>query len=273
MTDQLKSVCEQLDNLAIQYIEEADAISKLKQNIGNEMAKGFFNLGHAKYTMGTNKLSRYSYDERMKSLYKIKVNEQRDNRNDVFSITNVEFDDESKANENLSDTAKDEVTEQLNKLTLRQRTAAQANADRTVPEMLKENEKDESATNTEKRASKKRTEKRPIDRNPLHWFGILVPASLRTCQQHFKNAALYTLEEANHLNRLTVLEEQYQALQKRKAQILNDLSSLRAKDDLKPGLKPQQQLAQSENNERESESESENHDDQVVPETDVLDAT
>lgn len=39
MTDQLKSVCEQLDNLAIQYIEEADAISKLKQNIGNEMAK------------------------------------------------------------------------------------------------------------------------------------------------------------------------------------------------------------------------------------------
>lgn len=116
-----------------------------------------------------------------------KVNEQRDNRNDVFSITNVEFDDESKANENLSDTAKDEVTEQLNKLTLRQRTAAQANADRTVPEMLKENEKDESATNTEKRASKKRTEKRPIDRNPLHWFGILVPASLRTCQQHFKN--------------------------------------------------------------------------------------
>lgn len=223
-----------------------------------------------------------------------KVNEQRDNRNDVFSITNVEFDDESKANENLSDTAKDEVTEQLNKLTLRQRTAAQANADRTVPEMLKENEKDESATNTEKRASKKRTEKRPIDRNPLHWFGILVPASLRTCQQHFKNgnyncsnpmlnmtlnwtflptAALYTLEEANHLNRLTVLEEQYQALQKRKAQILNDLSSLRAKDDLKPGLKPQQQLAQSENNERESESESENHDDQVVPETDVLDAT
>lgn len=84
---------------------------------------------------------------------------------------------------------------------------------------------------------------------------------------------MYTLEEANHLNRLTVLEEQYQALQKRKAQILNDLSSLRAKDDLKPGLKPQQQLAQSENNERESESESENHDDQVVPETDVLDAT
>lgn len=39
MTDQLKSVCEQLDNLAIEYIEEADAISNLKQNIGNEMAK------------------------------------------------------------------------------------------------------------------------------------------------------------------------------------------------------------------------------------------
>lgn len=84
---------------------------------------------------------------------------------------------------------------------------------------------------------------------------------------------MYTLEEANHLNRLTVLEEQYQALQKQKEQILNDLSSLWAKETLKPGLKSQQRLAQSENNEHESESESENHDDQVVPETDVLDAS
>lgn len=39
MNDQLKSVCEDLDNLAIEYITEADSIAKLKQNVGNVLTK------------------------------------------------------------------------------------------------------------------------------------------------------------------------------------------------------------------------------------------
>lgn len=39
MNDQLKTVCEKLDQLTVEYIQEADAVSKLKETLGKEMAK------------------------------------------------------------------------------------------------------------------------------------------------------------------------------------------------------------------------------------------
>jgi hypothetical protein len=39
MNDQLKTVCEKLDQLTVEYIQEADAVSKLKETLGKEIAK------------------------------------------------------------------------------------------------------------------------------------------------------------------------------------------------------------------------------------------
>jgi hypothetical protein len=41
MNSGLKSVCQELDSIALQYVEEADALTALKREIGIELAKVF----------------------------------------------------------------------------------------------------------------------------------------------------------------------------------------------------------------------------------------
>ncbi|GAB5588680.1 hypothetical protein Unana1_03580 [Umbelopsis nana] len=231
MNDQLKSVCEDLDNLAIEYITEADSIAKLKQNVGNVMTKGFFDLSQAKYIMGTNKLSRYSYDERMKSLYKIDITTEKKDDNNIFAINKVEFKEE--ADEEKRENAEENVSEQLNNLSLRKRIGAQESHDGgAIPEMENKDDGRDHKSDANSKSGKadkpvtnKAHEKRPVNRNPLYWFGVLVPPSLRTSQQHFKTVVSYAVEEANLLHKLSALEAQYQALQNRKQQILSDMVS------------------------------------------------
>ncbi|KAI8581064.1 hypothetical protein K450DRAFT_234460 [Umbelopsis ramanniana AG] len=267
MNEQLKTVCEKLDQLTVEYIQEADAVSKLKETLGKEIAKGFFDLGQAKYSMGTSKLSRYSYDERMKSLYKIQVDEQGENGNDIFSISNVEFKDENDGEE--TGQIKDEVTEKLSNLSLRQRKPAHDTPEKEQLETKGEKETTEETKPKTKSKNKKTKEVRKIDRNPLHWFGILVPSSLRTTQQHFKTVVTQIVEEANLVNRLSVLEKRFEELQKEKERILCEVL-----DSAKQPSQPCSVLGKDvESNGYESEPghESENELDQVVPEIDASD--
>lgn len=41
MISGLKIVCEKLDSIALQYLEEADALTALKREMGHEFAKVF----------------------------------------------------------------------------------------------------------------------------------------------------------------------------------------------------------------------------------------
>ncbi|KAI9286130.1 hypothetical protein BC943DRAFT_336908 [Umbelopsis sp. AD052] len=262
MNDQLKTVCEKLDQLTVEYIQEADAVSKLKETLGKEIAKGFFDLGQAKYSMGTSKLSRYSYDERMKSLYKIQVSEQGDNDNDVFSISNVEFKEENDTEE--SSQAKDEMTEKLSNMSLRQRKAAHDTLDKDQLETKDEKESTEETKPKSNSKTKKTKEVRKIDRNPLHWFGILVPSSLRTTQQHFKTVVTQIVEEANLVNRLSVLEKRFEELQKEKERILCEMSD--PAEQLSQPCPAIEKDVESNSYESEHENDSEDEMDQVVPE-------
>jgi hypothetical protein len=112
------------------------------------------------------------------------VSEHDHNDNGIFSISNVEFKDENDAEE--SNQTKDEVTEKLINLSLRQRKPAHDTLDKDELETKGEKEATEDTKLKTKSKTKKAKEVRKIDRDPLHWFGILVPSSLRTSQQHFK---------------------------------------------------------------------------------------
>ncbi|KAG2175563.1 hypothetical protein INT43_001210 [Umbelopsis isabellina] len=199
MNSGLKTVCEKLDSIALQYLEEADALTALKREIGNEFAKGSLDLGHAKYTMGASKLSRYSYDERMKSLYEV------------------------------YDTGYDEkhISEDLDKLSLRHRAKNVTDDDGlcTNPKLedsAKADQMIEKGSNTNP-VAKPTKKKKVIDRDPLHWFGLLVSPSLRTSQQHFKSVIAKCIQQANHEYKLANLEAQYKALQQEKLQIIQEI--------------------------------------------------
>ncbi|KAJ2962722.1 hypothetical protein NQZ79_g2187 [Umbelopsis isabellina] len=225
MNSGLKSVCEKLDSIASQYLEEADALTALKRELGNEFAKGFLDLGHAKYTMGASKLSRYSYDERMKSLFEVNINASHKEEDTVYSISNVVFNDE----EREKDTEYDEkqISEEMDKLSLRQRAKNDTDNDAHCS-----NPKESDGGNTDqitekdpstKPLTKSTKKKKVIDRDPLHWFGLLVSPSLRTSQQHFKSVISRCIQQANHEHKLAKLETQYLVLRQEKLEIIQEI--------------------------------------------------
>jgi len=63
--------------------------------------------------------------------------------------------------------------------------------------------------------------------DPLKWFGMLVPKTLRDSQEHFQKAVDITVELAQEKCKLVVLQEQCKELRKQKNDILNsDVSDL-----------------------------------------------
>lgn len=110
----------------------------------------------------------------------------------MYSISNVVFNDEPKE----KDTEYDEkrVSEELDKLSLRHRTNNVTDNDALCSNSkMKDNARvdqmTEKGSNT-KPLAKPTKKKKVIDRDPLHWFGLLVSPSLRTSQQHFKSGKL-----------------------------------------------------------------------------------
>lgn len=216
------------------------------------------------------------------------VNEKANNDHGVFSISNVEFKDENEEKESSQN--KEEVTEKLSNLSLRQRKPAHDTLEKEGMETTSEKETTEKIEpKSSSKPKKAKQVKKKIDRNPLHWFGILVPSSLRTSQQHFKTGnkgicnhlplaaflmispivVTQIVEEANLVNRLSTLEERFEELQKEKERILCEMSDSAEKLS-QPCVEVKGNL-ESNNYASEHEGECENEQDQVVPEINASD--
>lgn len=61
-------------------------------------------------------------------------------------------------------------------------------------------------------------------RDPITWFGILVPQSLRECQQHYKTAVEVTVHLVNLQKKLLDLKKEYRELMKVKQELNQQLS-------------------------------------------------
>lgn len=84
----LDAVCKELDALALDYLQKIDEYTQLWRHTSSTLQqvfiyilsvafadkrsiKGFLQLAHAKYTMGSNTISKCSYDERMKAQIRV----------------------------------------------------------------------------------------------------------------------------------------------------------------------------------------------------------
>jgi hypothetical protein len=60
----MDSLCEQLDQLTLEYLEEFGQLLTCKQLIDDTIKLGYFNLSRSRIIMGVNHLSRLQYSER-----------------------------------------------------------------------------------------------------------------------------------------------------------------------------------------------------------------
>ncbi|KAM3588558.1 hypothetical protein VKS41_001000 [Umbelopsis sp. WA50703] len=178
--------------------------------------------------MGASKLSRYSYDERMKSIFNVDIDEAKNEEHAVYSIRNIIFKEEDSEKENELD--EKHISEDLNKLSLRHQAKDLTEAD-VLNSSPKTNNDEKTDQNVEKDSDAKvsfkssKEKKRAIDRDPLHWFGLLVSPSLRISQQHFKTVVSRCIQQANLEYKLANLESQYNTLQQEKSRIIQEIES------------------------------------------------
>jgi len=92
----MDSLCEQIDKLTINYLEEFGHLLSCKQLLDDTVKQGYFNLSRARIIMGVNNLSRLQYSERDPMIASTKI-----------SISSLPFDIEKQIDkEHCDDTLK-----------------------------------------------------------------------------------------------------------------------------------------------------------------------
>lgn len=166
-----------LDGLLEQYLDLLDQYTKLREDLSKTFSSGFFSLAQAQRTSTLGAARRYGeeyYDERMKAQRTISWQVDADSEELDCRVGRIPKKDDSKDKEEVSEQT---TTEHLNNGN---------HADERKEQPDRENENDSKAS--EKPAKAARPKQDPATRDPLTWFGILVPPALRQTQTQFVKA-------------------------------------------------------------------------------------
>ena len=203
---------ERLDSLLETYLELLDQYTTLRTRLSKQISDGFFALARANHTspsLGSGR--RYgeeAYDERMKAVRRI-VNKSRASTDPKAETSAEEVTKKVQSNAG----AAERVEQDAEVITSSSHTVCIQNiSDPTLPSNHPdEPEKDadppsraqqqssnpkspqKSSNPTPKLGSTTKQNPNPKSPDPLHWFGILVPQTLRQCQSSFISAVSSTI--------------------------------------------------------------------------------
>ncbi|OBZ89086.1 hypothetical protein A0J61_02867 [Choanephora cucurbitarum] len=197
-----ESICKELDVLTVSYFDKLNEYNQQWTQAGESLQKGFVDLAHAKYTMGPRTISRFSYDERMKALLQVEIDDQ-----DMIT--------KKKATEPEEIVSEKEGLKKRNKEIVSEK------------EGLKKRNKEPDEKEAMKLDDAKKAKKRTGD--PLYWFGLFVSPSLRQSQGHFKSATELLIIQVNRVRELQQMEKRYEDLQQQK--IASQLEKTTIKDE------------------------------------------
>lgn len=207
MEKQLEEICSRLDEALLEYLNLISNYQENWQQISKDLEGAFMQLAHAKYTMGPGRLTQDQYDGRMQAATRILISqnlgveEEKKHYNHQFSLISGYLEnDENIIDESESSQIIDSSS------TLRRRNVK------------------ELETKTDNTAKTDKPQKKKIIRDPLHWFGLLVPPSLRDSQKHFKQGLVNMVNLLNLRNEILEKEAQYKIMKQEKEKIMQELS-------------------------------------------------
>ncbi|MCJ1226137.1 hypothetical protein MMC12_002786 [Toensbergia leucococca] len=147
----VKALVQSLDDLLERYLNLLDQYQKLQHDLSHCLSSGYLSLAQANFTSPYRiRYGQDYYDDRMQASTTVSINPS----GPTFSITRPSESPNSQSSK--KDSSDSPSSPSLGPL---------------IPE-------------------KDGTEKKAKARDPLHWFGILVPPALRSTQKEFKNAVL-----------------------------------------------------------------------------------
>ncbi|OAD05719.1 hypothetical protein MUCCIDRAFT_106275 [Mucor lusitanicus CBS 277.49] len=210
-----KAICQELDTLSIAYLTKLNEYSQQWKETGGQFQKGFLDLAHAKYTMGARTVSHFSYDERMKAILQVEIDDQSTMH--TKTIAPPAKPKPAALDENKDGLRKRNVHEPEKK----------KNSEWVAVEEKPQDDKDHIELDEKK--NKKKIKK---SGDPLHWFGLFVSPSLRTSQEHFKSATEQLVDQVNRIRELQAMEKRYHQLQEEKLAIKLQETVLQPQEDV-----------------------------------------
>ncbi|KAJ5548747.1 hypothetical protein N7513_005981 [Penicillium frequentans] len=177
-----------LDILLEQYLHLLDRQQELQSGLAKQLSSGFLALAHANYTCPPGR--RYGadyYDERMKATRKISIQRRPEDDNkstDSTEASNTPSEAEYKFNiEYTPSRTPEEPAETKDELQSEDSKSQKTSKLDTGTTTESDSPVEDSVPNKSSGESKAPKKSRPSD--PISWYGILVPPSLRTAQKSF----------------------------------------------------------------------------------------
>ncbi|KAF9888396.1 hypothetical protein FE257_008674 [Aspergillus nanangensis] len=219
-----------LDGLLERYLDLLDQHQQLQKEMASRLSSGFLSLAQANYTCPPGR--RYGadyYDDRMKATKRMTVHLSPDTR--INDDQSGEKDNDRPANSdplrqifNIETcTANDsgEQSEEDKKTHLHKLNKEPPKAENSDTEEGSDSEAanptitdDVSNKEIEPTTESNRSKQKPRSSDPLRWYGILVPPSLRNAQKSFTNAV------EDYLPALSSVVVEMQTVEKEISQIL-----------------------------------------------------
>ncbi|XP_036387412.1 coiled-coil domain-containing protein 115 [Megalops cyprinoides] len=206
-----------LDERLLHFMDQLELLEEKRERLNSLIEQGWFSISKARYAMGNKQVSALQYGSEIEPRVYIHARTMKNGE--------AEFHAERLEQQNLQDSEKDpRPVEEIGPKEegLRRRVTAKTEDPKEKPVA--------SESPVSKEDSGRPNRVQPQHQDPLNWFGILVPQSLKQAQQAFKkvielSAEVATLQSAVMATRKelqSLMGEKRMALVERKAPIQAD---------------------------------------------------
>ncbi|CAG8492800.1 10350_t:CDS:2 [Ambispora gerdemannii] len=219
-SEKLTEICEQLDTVVLEYLDLISSYKEQWKRISKELENGFLSLAHAKYAMGPSLLTQHQYDGRMKADTRVIISENQGAKANSF-------DNELGQSNNCQLILISGILDgpELDMLFAGDIAADTLEAGGLRQRNIKVSEKENNINMSENLEKHNYTKKRSI-KNPLNWFGILVPSSLRESQNSFKQGLQEMINIINMRTKIHVKGQEYKKLKVEKELFLSSYHNI-----------------------------------------------
>ncbi|KAM4696020.1 coiled-coil domain-containing protein 115 [Rhinophrynus dorsalis] len=198
--ESIPQLYESLDELVLQLMSDLEILHDKRDALNKLIEKGWFSLSQSRYSMGNKFVSSLQYKQDMVPSVVVQDSTTEDGK--------TEFCLEHKSGEpDVVERGEPPVVEEIGSTeqVLRRRKGTTQ-----ICGSPKRDEIEESG----------KGQKPPPNQDPLRWFGILVPQSLRQAQSSFREGLLLAAEVATLQNSIENTQRQYRQLLDKKRAVL-----------------------------------------------------
>ncbi|XP_064643306.1 coiled-coil domain-containing protein 115-like [Lineus longissimus] len=205
-----KSVCKQLDVLTNKYFETLETLLKTRSEFSETLKSGFFMMSKARYSMGAKSVGALQYnDNDMTARYLVQVAEDNAEDHKLEIVNGQNLPKESKARPVIENIGAQHQRGQLRKRTMGKNDEGTGkDGDLSgLPDIQNMNISGENDEGTDKRSCDNLKWK-----DPITWFGVLVPQSLRQSQKDFQRGIEMCGDIVNLQEQLLSLKDDFHKL-------------------------------------------------------------